>query len=237
MNIQMQSMSYLSQFTAINGGIKQNQTTYAASALKTSNSTAVAATVEVTVTDEVKERTVEDVKNEFYDYLGSLQISRGLGNTHINVTVSEAAFERMLDDPEYMQRMMDLCKRDMCDPAWNTHPIETPYMHINITDNTNNQFNSEYVASTYGGDGYGSNFESETANSFWSKKSDKSDESKKIREKRQEEKEMLEFLVERAQQRKEMLNASWESLPLPNNGFAYDDNGHEQPAASAFAEA
>jgi hypothetical protein len=140
---------------------------------------------------------VEDVKKEFYDYLDSLPVSSGLGKTPINVTISEGAFERMLDDPEYMQRMKDLCKRDLCDPAWDSRGTLGPptYIHVNITDNTNNQFNSEYVATSYNYD-RGSNYESETESSFWSRRAKKDDGAEKARDKKSEEKRQLEKIHE-----------------------------------------
>lgn len=227
MSVQLQSFRYLSQVTAI-GGDKTTgliQAAYAKATASVDGASSVAAT------EEVKERTLEDVKKEFYDFLDSLQTSAGLSKTPINVTVSDAAFERMLDDPEYMQRMKDLCRRDLCDPAWNTGSITPTYLHVNITDNTDNEFGSEYVCHSYNYD-RGPNYEAETANSFWSKNTGKNDESKKIREKRREEKEMLELLLDRAQQRKEMLNSSWQSTFSYNNAsFGYGDNGSGQSIA------
>lgn len=217
MNIQAQSFSSLSQFAMFGSGkaASQAHTAYAARAMRaasasasTATATATITTMEtVTATDAVKERSLEDVKKEFYDFVDALPKSKGLNGAFINVTVSEEAFERMRDEPDFMQRMMDLCERDLCDPAWDTAPVPVSYIHVKITDNTNNDCGSEYIASSYS-QGCGSNFKSESDNSFWNNKSKANDQAKKLREKRQEEKDMLEFLIEQAQQRKEMFAAT-----------------------------
>ncbi|MCC8165822.1 MAG: hypothetical protein LIQ31_06670 [Planctomycetes bacterium] len=162
--------------------------------------TTVTATASTAATDETP-RTVDDVKKEFYDYLDSLQLSPGLSTTGIGVNVTEAAFEKMLKDPDYMQKMKDLCARDLCDPNW----TKLPPTGIQITIDAD--VPEEYLASSWNAPGVGTVDET----SFWNKKStdktEKQNAEKKAKEKRQEKivqekREMLEFLQKRADERK-----------------------------------
>lgn len=238
MSVQLQTANYFQQITALVGKHNRAQTTAA------QTSVSVEASVEVNGTEEVKERTLADVKQEFYDYLDSLPLSAGLRTTKINVAIADSAFERMLTDPEYEQQMKDLCKRDLCDPNWN-RPIPGPptYIHIRISATPDPEFNSEYLASSYNS-GTGPSYEADTQNSFWSRRTKKNDESKKIQEKRQAEKEQLEALLQRAQDRKKMLTDGWQSSFFANlttqTGFSqsgYGSTGSGSPAGSLFAEA
>lgn len=233
-SIQFDPCGYGSQYPT--GTTNANQKSAAAEYGKFEISASV--TVETASVEKTGEPTLEDVKKEFYEYLDSLPVSAGLGGTPINVTVTEEAFERMRTDPEYMQRMKDLCKRDLCDPAWNDRSMMGPptYMHINITDNTNNEHNSEYVATSYNYD-TGSNYESETANSFWSRRTKKREEAEKIAEKRQEEREALERFLDRMREWKELFASSSAAgqSALPITG-SYETGPFSMETGSVFAE-
>lgn len=230
MSIHFPTASYLQQFAAARQDRNQ--------AGSFSTEFSITATTKTTAAEEVQaEQTLDDVKKEFSAYLDSLAISPGLKNTPINVTISDAAFERMLTDPDYKQRMMDLCKRDMCDPAWNAGNAPK-YMHVQITHDTNNQYNHEFVSHSYNYD-TGPNYEAETRNAFWSKKAKKSDDSQKIREKRLEEKKQLEAIMQSIQDRRKMLVDSWQgSLFSGISGYSgYQTTSDPATFSSFFAEA
>ncbi len=181
---------------------------------------------QITVTETNTEpQTVEDVKREFSAYLDSLPVSPGLSRTAISVNVTEAAFEKMLADPDYKQKMKDLCKRDLCDPAWNRMGGIAPSdMVLKIDADVEN----EYIGSSYGsayrgvadraaGDGDG----------FWSRRTKRSraarQEEKKHADERQD---FLAFLQEQAYRKKTGLDAA-------SSGFM---PAGVSAAASFFAE-
>ena len=158
------------------------------------------ANITVSVAGEVegpRERTVDDVKKEFYDYLGSLNItSPGLDGTAVDVTISDKAFEKMLNDPKYEQKMKDLCARDLCDPAWNSMPFGIQKLHVTIDDS------GEYTCTSYN-EGYQGSGLNDDPDAFWSRRSAKKKENDEIAsEAAQKRKEMLDFLLERADARK-----------------------------------
>ncbi|MCC8180708.1 MAG: hypothetical protein LIP23_07360 [Planctomycetes bacterium] len=128
--------------------------------------------------------TVEDVKKEFAAFLDSLQITQR--GTRIHVSVSDAAWEKMAADPEYKQKMMDLCKRDLCDPAWGTKVPPPAVTTIRIDADVE----EEYLASGYGSAVAG---KADTSNSFWTRRSERHQE-------------ILEGMQEAAQERREMMN-------------------------------
>ncbi len=160
----------------------------------------------ITVTESrvnTEPQTIEDVKREFYAFLDSLQVSRGLSGTAISVNVTEAAFAKMLADPEYKQRMMDLCKRDLCDPAWNrmgAMGIAPGDMVVTIDADVEN----EYRATTYGSAYKGKADEAANAeDGFWTRRTRRGKAAREESERlAQERKEMLAFLQTRALQKK-----------------------------------
>lgn len=133
-------------------------------------------------------RTLDDVKRDFYDYLSSLPISPGLSGTSIVVNVTESAFEKMLADPDYEQKMKDLCKRDLCDPQWTKMAAMglAPAASVITIDADADE---EYLASSMGSAVAASRGDRDSANSFWTNRS------KRHRE-------MLEILQEKSHQRR-----------------------------------
>ncbi|MCD8352563.1 MAG: hypothetical protein LUC93_18325 [Planctomycetaceae bacterium] len=144
--------------------------------------------------------TVEDVKKEFADFLSSLQITQR--GTSISVSVSDSAWEKMAADPEYKQKMMDLCKRDLCDPAWGTTVPAPALTTIRIDADAE----EEYLAS-----GYGSAVadKADTSDSWWTRRSERH---KTALEEAQElalgRREMMDFLQQRVDQRKQLAGGS-----------------------------
>lgn len=145
-------------------------------------------------------QTVEDVKQEFYSYLDSLALSSGLASTPIRVDITDAAFEKMLVNPEYKQRMKDLCARDLCDPGWNKAAAmgRTPSAMVITIDA---DCEEEYLATSYHHPDYRSKADGD---GFWNRRAQKSDSDRKAQEKRRLEKEaMQELLGELAAERKQ----------------------------------
>lgn len=205
MSVQLQTSSYAAQLLALTAGRNKTQATGA----ETKFSVDILAEISVaTEVKEVAEPTIEDVKKEFYDFLDNLDISPGLSKTSITVNISDAAFEKMLVDPEYKQQMMDLCERDLCDPTWTRMAAIAPdYIVVQIPGNSNNQWNSEYLASS-GGSATRGEVPSLTDQTFWTKRSKKKEEAKEVSKKRQEEKDALERFLERLRERKAAMNES-----------------------------
>lgn len=163
----------------------------------TSNGSAFAATMEmvleVAATETPASQTVDDVKKEFYAYLDSLPISPGLARTPLSVNITEAAFEKMLADPEYKQKMKDLCARDLCDPAWSKMPPSA----INVTIDADCE--EEYLATSYNSPDGGKNA---NPDGFWTRRTKSKEDQKILDKKAQEKREMLELLQEKADERK-----------------------------------
>lgn len=146
-------------------------------------------------------QTVEDVKQEFYSYLDSLTLSSGLAGTPIRVDITDAAFEKMLADPEYKQKMKDLCARDLCDPGWNKSAamgLKPSALVVTIDADCE----EEYLATSYNHPDYRSKADGD---GFWNRRAQKSDSDRKAQEKRRLEKEaMQELLGELAAERKRL---------------------------------
>ena len=180
--------------------------------------------IDVSPVDNDSPQTIDDVKKEFYDYLDSLPISPGLGNSPISVNITDAAFEKMLADPEYKQKMKDLCKRDMCDPAWSKLPPSG--MQITIDADCP----EEYLATSWNAPDGGRNVD---RNGFWTKGA----KDKKAARKAQEKREMLEFLQEKADQRKRLANERVQAAyPGRGAGVYASLSGQDLGASAAFAD-
>lgn len=130
--------------------------------------------VDITVAGTVEDaapQTVEDVKKEFYAYLDSLPIDPALFKTPVSVNVTGAAREKMPVDPEYKQQMMDLCKRDLCDPNWSRHAASGVPAPVGMVITIDADVENEYVASSFGS-AYGNKAE-QAANgkiNFWTRR-------------------------------------------------------------------
>ncbi len=191
-----------------------------------SSATAVEFSMDIAVEEiEPAAPTVEDVKKEFAAFLNSLQITQ-IG-TSISVSVSDSAWEKMAADPEYKQKMMDLCKRDLCDPAWGTKVPSPAVTTIRIDADAE----EEYLAS-----GYGSAVAhmADTSDSFWTRRDKRHKESlEAMEEAALERREMMKFLQERVDQRKQFAEGSSSSPfgPSTSSYFSPKTTG----AASFFA--
>ncbi|MCC8109643.1 MAG: hypothetical protein LIQ30_11505 [Planctomycetes bacterium] len=165
--------------------------------------------------------TIEDVKMEFAAFLDSLQITQR--GTAITVSVSDSAWEKMAADPEYKQKMMDLCKRDLCDPAWGVSVPSPAVTTIRIDADAE----EEYLASGYGSAVAGM---ANTSNSFWTRRSERHQAALEDMQKLAlERREMMDFIQQRVDQRKMRAGDSF------TGGFTNAFTSRYIPAATSAA--
>lgn len=176
---------------------------------------------------EPKQQTVEDVKKEFAAFLDSLQITQR--GTSISVCVTDSAWEKMVADPEYKQQMMDLCKRDLCDPAWGTKVPSPAVTTIRIDADVE----EEYIAS-----GYGSAVanKADTSNTFWENRTKKNKQYlEEMTERALEKRQMLEYIQEKAGQRKALFDESGTGGSATQVASRYFPSATTSGAASFFS--
>ncbi len=143
--------------------------------------------------------TVEDVKKEFAAFLDSLEITQR--GTAISVSVSDSAWEKMAADPEYKQKMMDLCKRDLCDPNWDVTVPSPAVTNIRIDADAE----EEYLASGYGSAYADKAKTANTGNSFWTRRSERHQAALEDMQKQaNERREMMQLLQNRVDQRQQL---------------------------------
>ena len=146
--------------------------------------------------DENKPQTLEEFKREVYGLLNSMYIHPSQSKTQISISISDKAFEKMMNDPEYKKEILNVIQRDL--GAAYPARAEPTYSCLRIGDD-----------GEYRGDAMGAAFEGEfstrSANSFWEKNTDRSaatyDQSKRNRqttdEKRLTEKYAMDRLLEK----------------------------------------
>lgn len=184
------------------GGIKYSQSAIQASLAKSERGTAQKVDfsltlIEVSAAGDPVARTVDDVKKEFHAYLDSLPISPGLARTPLSVNITDKAFEKMLADPEYEQRMKDLCARDLCDPAWSTIPVKAINIQIDA------DCGEEFLATSWNSPAAADNA---NPDGFWTRRTKKRAEQKEEEERAREKREMLERLEEAYSERRKLSN-------------------------------
>jgi len=121
---------------------------------------------ESALSSEKAEKTLEEFKKEIYDIINSVSIT-GLAGSQIVINISDDAFEKMMNDEEFMKVNLGALIRDL---SWPPTPMYNPsyvIFEINAVDG-------------YKGTSYGSNykniFESKSQNSFWKKRKKKMEE-------------------------------------------------------------
>ena len=127
-------------------------------------------------------------KKEFYDELSRINNHRTVSNMAINI--SEDAFKKMKEDPQYKQQILNLVQRDWGD----SYAPRNCSVMITVGSSLN-----DYRADSWPV-GYDSEFDIRSKNSFYKKTSNKKDRQKELLE---------EYLEKRAQvkkQQQEMLN-------------------------------
>lgn len=155
---------------------------------------ALKATVSLTAAgvDSVAEKpqTLEEFKGEFRRYLDSIEINPALSGTPMTVNISDAAFERMMNEPEFKEKIISLFERDMCDPAWSRMPAPA-YMNFRIEAS-----GEEYLATSWGS-AHADAFRSRSEGAFWSRNRKSGAAAEKAVQRKEEMRRWLESLAER----------------------------------------
>ncbi len=130
---------------------------------------------------------LEKFKSDFYNQLANLPLSPGLTKAKVTVQITDAAFEKMMADPEFKDEMLALCKRDLCDPAWSKLPPD--YQAITIDEKNG------YLARS----GASGTEKPASGKEFW--QNDPANKKKTKRKDEQQDK-LMEYLEQRALDRK-----------------------------------
>lgn len=115
---------------------------------------------------------MEEYKEKIHRMLSEMPVHARLEKTNISVDISEAAFERMKNDPAYEQRMLDLVRRDL-NIGWDLGSAPPSDLLINIGANE-----SEYRSTSLNASAETSN-QKKVEEAFWEQRARK-------REKRRE---------------------------------------------------
>lgn len=138
-------------------GINTNYNTYYSTETRTKQTekTAEAATPQ----------TLDDFKKEVYDTINKMQVHPSQSKTQISINISDKAFEKMKNDPDYKDLMLRTIQRDL-NGAYPGGCVAPSYSIITIGNDC------EYKADAYGS-AYGDVFSTKSANSFWEKNTKK----------------------------------------------------------------
>lgn len=110
-------------------------------------------------------QTLEDFKREMYDTINKMQVHPSQSKTQISVNISDKAFEKMMNDPEYKNLMLKTIQRDL-NGAYPGGGVAPSYSVITIGNDC------EYRADSYGS-AYGDIFARSSTNSFLEKNTKK----------------------------------------------------------------
>ena len=173
------------------------QSYYQNNVATTKSTKSVNSTVETGNTKELSEAEEMAIfKKEFYDELSRINNHRTVSNMAINI--SEDAFKKMKEDPQYKQQILNLVQRDWGD----SYAPRNCSVMITVGSSLN-----DYRADSWPV-GYDSEFDIRSKNSFYKKTSNKKDRQKELLE---------EYLEKRAQvkkQQQEMLNEKIAKQPI-----------------------
>lgn len=143
-------------------------------------------------------KTLEQLKKEIYDIINSTPIT-GLAGSNIVINITDDAFERMLNDEEFMKTQVGALIRDL---SWPPTPMYNPeYVVFEING-----------AQGYRGSSFGSTnksiFDIKTKDDFWSKRSEK---------KKKYQKEMEEYYKKKYEEKCVQMKAKNEYLSIMKN--------------------
>ncbi len=117
-------------------------------------------------------KTLEEFKKEIYDIINSVPIT-GLAGSQITINISDKAFEKMMNDEQFMKIHLGALIRDLsCPPT----PMYSPTYVVFEIDTENG-----YRGTSYGSN-YKSTFENKSKDSFWEKRRKKFKETMKEQE-------------------------------------------------------
>lgn len=186
---------------------------------KNVNSTEKFALEKTNGTQELSEaEEMELFKKEFYEELSKIKIDRH--NINVAINISEDAFKKMKEDPQYKQQILNLLKRDL---------------GSSLPANYSAVFTIGSSIKDYRGDaypvGYDSEFYARSQNSFYKKTSEHKDRQKELLE---------EYLEKRAQTKKlqeKLMNEEVAEKKLEHNRMmkSWYSESHVSQASAAYA--
>ena len=171
-------------------------------------------------------------KKEFYDELSRINNHRTVSNMAINI--SEDAFKKMKEDPQYKQQILNLVQRDWGD----SYAPRNCSVMITVGSSLN-----DYRADSWPV-GYDSEFDIRSKNSFYKKTSNKKDRQKELLEEylekraqvKKQQQEMLNEKIAKQEQERSRLLRSWNNERLLSKASnAYEANAMTEAVTdSAF---
>lgn len=172
-------------------------------------------------------------KKEFYDELSRINNHRTVSNMAINI--SEDAFKKMKEDPQYKQQILNLVQRDWGD----SYDPRNCSVMITVGSSLN-----DYRADSWPV-GYDSEFDIRSKNSFYKKTSNKKDRQKELLEEylekraqvKKQQQEMLNEKIAKQEQERSRLLRSWNNERLLSKASnAYEANAMTEAVTdSAFS--
>jgi len=172
-------------------------------------------------------------KKEFYDELSRINNHRTVSNMAINI--SEDAFKKMKEDPQYKQQILNLVQRDWGD----SYAPRNCSVMITVGSSLN-----DYRADSWPV-GYDSEFDIRSKNSFYKKTSNKKDRQKELLEEylekraqvKKQQQEMLNEKIAKQEQERSRLLRSWNNERLLSKASnAYEANAMTEAVTdSAFS--
>lgn len=200
----------------------------------TKSTKSVNSTVETGNTKELSEAEEMAIfKKEFYDELSRINNHRTVSNMAINI--SEDAFKKMKEDPQYKQQILNLVQRDWGD----SYAPRNCSVMITVGSSLN-----DYRADSWPV-GYDSEFDIRSKNSFYKKTSNKKDRQKELLEEylekraqvKKQQQEMLNEKIAKQEQERSRLLRSWNNERLLSKASnAYEANAMTEAVTdSAFS--
>lgn len=172
-------------------------------------------------------------KKKFYDELSRINNHRTVSNMAINI--SEDAFKKMKEDPQYKQQILNLVQRDWGD----SYAPRNCSVMITVGSSLN-----DYRADSWPV-GYDSEFDIRSKNSFYKKTSNKKDRQKELLEEylekraqvKKQQQEMLNEKIAKQEQERSRLLRSWNNERLLSKASnAYEANAMTEAVTdSAFS--
>lgn len=167
------------------------------------------------------EEELEVFKKEFYEELSKINNHRTVSNMAINI--SEDAFKKMKEDPQYKQQILNLIQRDWGD----SYAPRNCSVLITVGSSLN-----DYRADSWPV-GYDSEFYARSQDSFYKKTSDKKDKQKELLEEylenraqvKKQQQEILNEKISKVEQERSRLSQSWNNeRQMSQVSAAYEAN-------------
>lgn len=170
---------------------------------------------------EQQPKTLEEFKKDFYEYINSIPLHPSQQNARHSISISDQAFQKMMDDPEYKAEVEYILEREM------GANFAVPPAFTTMTWDANGEYSG-----TAGGSAHMDKFETLSSDAFW-KREPGTDEASKRADKRKEIDKLLEELLARRQQQLSDLRDNFFGLMgdtaktgySGKNAFSFLENG------------